>query len=226
MTAGRDRVADAAHAAADARAAALPARAGSAAAAVPPTSAASATTLAAGTSRPAATAAGAKGGTPAGPTQMRAMTPAAIGALQAALAAEHAAVYGYGVAGAHLSGPQQQEALRAWNAHRARRDQLASMLSTQGAVPVAAAAAYQLPYPVTAASGAVTLAAALEDGVTRAFIGLVAVPTLACGPLAPSPRRTARCAPRNGGTLRSRSPGCREAQWPRQSPPAAVRGNP
>ena len=103
-------------------------------------------------------------------------TPAAISTLQAALAAEHAAVYGYGVAGAHLSGPRQQEAHAAWNAHRARRDQLAAMLSAQGAVPVAAAAAYKLPFPVTSASRAVTLAATLEDGVTRAFIVLVALP--------------------------------------------------
>jgi len=175
VTADRDRVTDAAHAARHARAAARPASA----ATVPPASAASAATLAAGTSRPAATtatAAGAKGGTPADPTQMTGMTPAATGALQAALAAEHAAVYGYGVAGAHLSGPQQQEALKAWNAHRARRDQLASILSALGAVPAAAAAAYQLPFPVTSASGAIALAATLEDGVTRAFIGLVAVP--------------------------------------------------
>jgi Domain of unknown function (DUF4439) len=139
-----------------------------------------------------------KGGTPAGPTQMRAMTPAAISALQAALAAEHAAVYGYGVAGAHLSGPQQQEALRAWDAHRARRDQLASMLSAQGAVPVAAAAAYQLPYPVTSASGAVTLAAVLEDGVTRAFIGLVAVPDAGL---------------RTFGALATQDSAVRAAQW-------------
>ncbi len=153
MTARADRAAGAAHAAGGARAAALPARAGSTAAAVPPTSTASAATLAAGTARSAATAADAKEGAPAGPTQMTGMTPAAISTLQAALAAEHAAVYGYGVAGAHLSGPRQQEALAAWNAHRARRDQLAAMLSAQGAVPVAAAAAYKLPFPVTSATG-------------------------------------------------------------------------
>ena len=39
------------------------------------------------------------------------LTAAAFTALQAALAAEHAAAYGYGVAGAHLSGRRQQQAL-------------------------------------------------------------------------------------------------------------------
>jgi hypothetical protein len=104
------------------------------------------------------------------------LSSAAIGALQAALAAEHAAAYGYGVAGAHLSGRRQQHALADWNAHRARRDQLTAMLAAQGAVPVAAAAAYQLPFPVTSPHSAATLAAALEDGVTRAYLGIVALP--------------------------------------------------
>ncbi len=104
------------------------------------------------------------------------LTSAAIGALQVALAAEHAATYGYGVAGAHLSGRGQQDALADWDAHRARRDQLAAMLMAQGAVPVAAAAAYQLPFPVTSPDSAAALAAALEAGVTRAYLGTVALP--------------------------------------------------
>jgi hypothetical protein len=101
---------------------------------------------------------------------------AAIDALQEALAAEHAAAYGYGVAGAHLSGRRQQDALADWNAHRAWRDQLVAMLTAQGAVPVAAAAAYQLPFPVTSPRSAAALAAALEAGVTRAYLGIVALP--------------------------------------------------
>ena len=98
----------------------------------------------------------------------------AIAALQAALAAEYAAIYSYGVAGAHLGGQPQQRALTAWNAHRARRDQLIEMIAASGGQPVAAAAAYQLPFPVTSARAAVTLATTLEDGVTRAFLALVA----------------------------------------------------
>jgi Domain of unknown function (DUF4439) len=104
------------------------------------------------------------------------LTSAEVGALQVALAAEHAAAYGYGVAGAHLNGRGQQEALADWNAHRARRDQLAATLTAQGAVPVAAAAAYQLPFPVTSPRSAAALAAVIEDGVTRAYLGIVALP--------------------------------------------------
>ncbi len=118
----------------------------------------------------AATAPGAARARAAGPD------PAAISALQVALSAEHAAAYGYGVAGAHMSGRRQQDALADWNAHRARRDQLAAMLTALGAAPVAAAAAYQLPFPVTSARTAAALAAALEDGVTRAYLGVVALP--------------------------------------------------
>jgi Domain of unknown function (DUF4439) len=96
--------------------------------------------------------------------------------LQAALAAEHAAVYGYGVAGAHLAGRQQAAAMTAWNAHRARRDELIAMLAAQAVQPVAAADAYRLPLHVHSVHTAVSLALAIEDGVTRAYLGVVAVP--------------------------------------------------
>ncbi len=104
------------------------------------------------------------------------LSPAAISALQAALADEHAAVYGYGVAGAHLAGRQQDAATRAWNAHRARRDELIGMLAAQGVPPVVAAAAYRLPFGVHSAHTAASLALAIEERVTRAYLGLVAVP--------------------------------------------------
>ncbi|MGE5292921.1 MAG: ferritin-like domain-containing protein [Micromonosporaceae bacterium] len=100
----------------------------------------------------------------------------AVSALQAALAAEHAAVYGYGVAGAHLAGRQQSAAMRAWDAHRAMRDKLIAMVSARGAEPVAAADAYQLPFGVHSAHVAASLALELEEGVMRAYLGLVAVP--------------------------------------------------
>jgi Domain of unknown function (DUF4439) len=100
---------------------------------------------------------------------------AAVAALQAALDAEHAAVYGYGVAGAHLAGARQQQAARDWAAHEAARDTLAAMIIALGAQPVAAAAAYQLPFPVHTGPAAVTLAALLEDRVAAAYLGLVAI---------------------------------------------------
>jgi Domain of unknown function (DUF4439) len=113
-------------------------------------------------------------------------TPRAeIAALQGALAAEHAAVYGYGVVGAILAGAGQagtgqagtgQAGARAdWTAHQVARDTLEAMLTRLGATPVAASPAYRLPFAVTGTASAKRLAATLEEGVTRAYLGLVAV---------------------------------------------------
>ncbi len=102
-------------------------------------------------------------------------TPATIKALQAALTAEHAAIYGYGVAGAHLTGARQKAAASDWAVHEAARDTLAAMITALGAQPVAAATAYRLPFPVRGEQAAITLAAYLEDRVTTAYLGLVAL---------------------------------------------------
>jgi Domain of unknown function (DUF4439) len=96
-------------------------------------------------------------------------------ALQAALAAEHAAVYGYGVAGAMLTGADRALAMADWKAHQEARDTLEAMIAEMGATPVAASAAYELPFPVRDARSARLLAATLEEGVTRGYLGVVAV---------------------------------------------------
>jgi len=98
-----------------------------------------------------------------------------VSALQAALAAEDAAIFGYGVAGAHLAGSTQSAAEQYWTGHNEARDALAAMISKLGTTPVAPRAFYQLPFPVQDAASAMALAAYLEDGVTRAYLGLVAV---------------------------------------------------
>jgi hypothetical protein len=105
---------------------------------------------------------------------------ASVAALQGALAAEHAAVYGYGVVGAMLPGREQADARTDWTAHQVARDTLEAMLTRLGATPVAASPAYALPFAVTSVKSAARLAATLEEGVTRAYLGLVAVsnPTL------------------------------------------------
>ena len=103
----------------------------------------------------------------------RADEPAAVAALQAALAAENSAVYGYGVAGAHLAGGKRAAAVRNWVAHQAARDALTAMLVARGAQPVAAAAAYELPFGVHGSAAAVALATVLEDRVSAAYLGLV-----------------------------------------------------
>ena len=99
----------------------------------------------------------------------------AVTALQAALAAEQAAVFGYGVAGAHMSGSRLAAAEQYWTGHNEARDTLTSMITSLGASPVAAQAFYQLPFAVHDATSAMALAAYLEDGVTRAYLGIVAV---------------------------------------------------
>jgi hypothetical protein len=98
-----------------------------------------------------------------------------VPALQAALAAEHTAVYGYGIAGALLTGGDQAAALADWRTHEQARDILEAMIVKLGATPVAASPAYALPFAVNNARSARRLAAALEDGVTQAYLGLVAV---------------------------------------------------
>jgi uncharacterized protein DUF4439 len=98
---------------------------------------------------------------------------AAVAALQGALAAENSAVYGYGVAGAHLAGARRAAAVRNWVSHENARDALTAMLAARGAQPVAAAAVYRLPFAVHNAAAAVALATVLEDRLSAAYLGLV-----------------------------------------------------
>jgi hypothetical protein len=98
---------------------------------------------------------------------------AEIAALQAALAAEHSAIYGYGVLGPRLAGRAQERARSAYAAHRARRDELADYVRDRQADPAAAAPAYELPFPVRDAPGATRLAVRIEEGVAAAYGDLV-----------------------------------------------------
>ncbi|MEU0771641.1 ferritin-like domain-containing protein [Streptomyces albogriseolus] len=94
-------------------------------------------------------------------------------ALQAALAAEHAAVYGYGVVGGRIGEQRRTEARTAYDAHRARRDALVRDVKGAGGTPVAAAAGYALPFPVPDAAAAARLAAELEMRVAGVYADLV-----------------------------------------------------
>jgi hypothetical protein len=98
-----------------------------------------------------------------------------ITVLQGALAAEYAAIYGYGVVGAYLSGQERGAATSDWRGHLDARDTLTGMISKLGATPVAASAAYDLPFTVNSVASARRLAATMEQGVTRAYLGIVAV---------------------------------------------------
>ncbi|MDF3294096.1 ferritin-like domain-containing protein [Streptomyces silvisoli] len=96
-----------------------------------------------------------------------------LAAVQAALAAEYAALYGYGVVGARVDDARRADARAAYDAHRAHRDALTRTVRDLGADPVAADAGYALPFPVTDPASAVRLAAVLEDRVAAAYADLV-----------------------------------------------------
>ncbi len=102
-----------------------------------------------------------------------------IRALQAALAGENAAIYGYGVAGAYLTGSVRAAATADWVAHQVARDRLEAMLHALGAEPAAAAVAYQLPVRVRGPAGAAALAVVLEDRMATAYLGLVTLSSVA-----------------------------------------------
>ncbi|MEN3585814.1 ferritin-like domain-containing protein [Streptomyces sp. ZYX-F-203] len=97
----------------------------------------------------------------------------ALDALQAALAAEHAAIYGYGVVGGRIDEELRTQARAGHDAHRAKRDALAREVRGLEAEPVAAAAGYALPFEVADHAAAVRLAAELEDRLAGAYADLV-----------------------------------------------------
>ena len=97
----------------------------------------------------------------------------AVDVLQEALAAEHAVVYGYGVAGARLSGQARERALRAYDRHRAQRDELVRVVADRGGDPVAPAAAYALPRPVRDARDALELVTLLEERLAAVWADAV-----------------------------------------------------
>ena len=100
----------------------------------------------------------------------------AIAALQDALAAEQAASYGYGIVGAHLTGAAFKLASADCVVHERARDALTRLITSFGATPQAAAAAYQLPTAVSNAADAARLAVDLELAVVASYVSLAAVP--------------------------------------------------
>lgn len=95
-------------------------------------------------------------------------------ALQRVLAAEHAVVYAYGVAGARLDGAQQQRARQEWDRHRARRDELERTVATRGDQPVPPAPAYALPDPVRIAPEATAALTLVEERLGAVWADAVA----------------------------------------------------
>jgi hypothetical protein len=96
-----------------------------------------------------------------------------VEALQAALAGEHAALYGVGLAGGKLRSTRAAAVEDAFETHRARRDRLSALLVAAGETPVAAEPAYALPRPVTNAATAISLVLVIEQRIAAVYGDLV-----------------------------------------------------
>jgi len=91
-------------------------------------------------------------------------------ALGAALAAENAAIYAYGVLGVQLeSDDEKSDAHTAETAHRQRRNYVVTRLDQLKVKAPATPAGYDLPFPVTDRDSALKLAIHVEDGVAQAW---------------------------------------------------------
>ncbi|MEI6231036.1 MAG: ferritin-like domain-containing protein [Actinomycetes bacterium] len=97
-----------------------------------------------------------------------------IDALNIVLAGEYAAIYAYGVIGAHLKGAEETRALTVMAGHRQKRDQLRAKIIAGGGTPVAAAAIYDLPAEVSTSTQARELAALVEDRLSGQWAGVAA----------------------------------------------------
>ncbi|WP_328322640.1 ferritin-like domain-containing protein [Kribbella sp. NBC_00382] len=96
-----------------------------------------------------------------------------VEALQAALAGEHAALYGVGVAGGKLIGAKFRAANELYEQHRRQRDKLAALLTAAGEKPVAAEPAYDLPLAVTTPQTASSLILVIERRLAAVYADLV-----------------------------------------------------
>jgi hypothetical protein len=86
-----------------------------------------------------------------------------------ALRAEHAAIYGYGLVGAHLDAGTVGLAFVAEAGHRSRRDALVIRLAALGRTPPPAEPAYAPPAPVTDQAGALRLAVTIEEATAAVW---------------------------------------------------------
>lgn len=101
-----------------------------------------------------------------------------VEALTTTLAAEHAAVYVLGALGAQTSRSATPtlyaDISAAYDEHRARRDQLIRMVRDQGAEPVAAEPAYELPADLSTVDRVTAHALRLERSCAATYAFLVA----------------------------------------------------
>jgi hypothetical protein len=121
------------------------------------------------------------------------MTPVDA-AWRAALAAEHQAVFGYGLLGPRLAGAQQQLAAASSDAHESLRDTTAASMARSRVAPVAPLADYPALYPVPDAAHGRALAVRLEDACAAAWRYLYLRAASDPGPAAQALRAPAQAA--------------------------------
>lgn len=90
-------------------------------------------------------------------------------AVQAALGAEHAAVWAYGLVSAFLPNDFNASTQEGITAHRARRDATERLLADAGATPQPAEPAYVPPQPVTDQASAIAALIVTETDATVAW---------------------------------------------------------
>lgn len=111
---------------------------------------------------------GATGATTSTASGSKAASSDTVDALQAALRAEHAALWAYGLVAAH--DPQAANSIAvAVSSHQSARDLAANLVVQAGATPVGPDPAYTTPKPVTDAATAAALALIIESDCAAAW---------------------------------------------------------
>nr|WP_313776189.1 ferritin-like domain-containing protein [Mycobacterium sp.] len=90
-------------------------------------------------------------------------------ALFDAVAAEHGAIYGYGVVSAHSTPEDNSLVAEAMAQHRTRREEALVMLAEQSVTAPLPAAGYELPLEVTDPGDAAELAVRMESDTATAW---------------------------------------------------------
>ncbi len=90
-------------------------------------------------------------------------------ALSAAIAAENAAIFTYGVTTAFIGSAERRAVGEYVAAHRVRRDELTADLIAAGGAPPLAATGYTLPVAVTDAESAAQVLLDAEEECARAY---------------------------------------------------------
>ncbi|WP_020665933.1 ferritin-like domain-containing protein [Amycolatopsis nigrescens] len=122
----------------------------------------------------------------------------AVDAMQQALAAEHAAIWVYGLVSAFLPANYTAATGEGATEHRDRRDACIRMLASAGATPAPAEAAYVPPKPVTDGKSAMSVVGLAEGDAAAAWRGVLEhtdakeLRTVAAGALTGSARRGTR----------------------------------